>query len=105
MANRKKGIFEMMNLMDAEVLFFDPADIGSVTAELAALGFKVKIHADMVDPASPAVFTRITGFTELDQRSFFIGCKQSLSATVATSRRPATRTRTLTEPILSKSSR
>ena len=86
MANRKKGIFEMMNLMDAEVLFFDPADIGSVTAELAALGFKVKIHADMVDPASPAVFTRITGFTELDQRSFFHWMQTIVERHGATSR-------------------
>ena len=61
----------MLNLMDAEVLFLDPADVGPATAELAALGFKVKIHKDMVDPASPAVFTRIVGFTELDQLSFF----------------------------------
>jgi hypothetical protein len=61
----------MRNLMDAEVLFFDPAKVGAATAELAAHGFKIKIHKHMVDPASPAVFTRITGFTELDQRSFF----------------------------------
>ena len=61
----------MLNLMDAEVLFRDPAKVGPATAELAALGFKVKIHKHMIDPASRAVFTRITGFTELDGRSFF----------------------------------
>jgi hypothetical protein len=61
----------MLNLMDAEVLFFDPADVGPATAELAALGFKVKIHVGMIDEGGPTVFTRITGFTELDQSAFF----------------------------------
>ena len=61
----------MRNLMDAEVLFFDQAKVGPATAELAAHGFKIKIHKHMVDPASPAVFTRITGFTELDQSKLF----------------------------------
>ena len=57
----------MLNLMDAEILFFDPADVGPATAELAALGFNVKIREDMIDEGGPTVFIRITGFTELDQ--------------------------------------
>ena len=61
----------MLNLMSAEILFFDPADVGPATAELAALGFKVKIHKDAIDEGGPTVFTQISGFTELDPLSFF----------------------------------
>ena len=60
-----------LNLMDAEVLFFDPADVGPATAELTALGFRIKIHKDMIDDGEPTVFARVAAMTELDPSSFF----------------------------------
>ena len=48
----------MRNLMDAEILFLDPADVEPAIAELIALGFSVKIREDMIDEGGPTVFIR-----------------------------------------------
>jgi hypothetical protein len=69
--NRKKGIFEMQNLMCAEILLFDPANLAPATAELMALGFRIKVREDMIDDGGPTIFIRATGFTEHSLATFF----------------------------------
>ena len=61
----------MLNLMDAEVLFPNPADVDPAIAELTALGFRIKIREDMIDEGGPTVFILATGFTEHSLGTFF----------------------------------
>ena len=60
-----------LNLMSAEILFHDPADVDPATAELTALGFRIKIREDMIDEGGPTVFILATGFTEHSLDTFF----------------------------------
>lgn len=61
----------VLNLMDAEILFLDPADVNPAIAELIKRDFRVEIYEDMIDEAGPTVFIRATGFSEHDNSTFF----------------------------------
>jgi hypothetical protein len=60
----------MLNLMAAEILIFDPVNVGPATAALTALGFRIKVRKDMIDDGEPTVFIRATGFTEHSLATF-----------------------------------
>jgi hypothetical protein len=61
----------MLNLMDAEILFFDPADVDPAIAKLIALGFSVHIRKDWIDEGGPTVFIQAAIMTEVDSSDFF----------------------------------
>ena len=61
----------MLNLMSAEILFHDPANVDPAIARLTALGFCIKVREDMIDDGEPTVFIRSTGFTEHSLATFF----------------------------------
>jgi hypothetical protein len=61
----------MLNLMDAEILFTNPADVKEAIAELLKRDFSVKIRKDMIDKARPTVFILATGFSEHSLGTFF----------------------------------
>jgi hypothetical protein len=55
--------------MLAEVLFLDPNDVPTASAELNKLGFDVDV-LDLVDPYGPTVWIEVTGPSELGQAQF-----------------------------------
>jgi hypothetical protein len=61
----------MLNLMSAEILFFDPVNVSPATAKLTALGFRIKVREDMIDDGELTIFVRATGFTEHSLATFF----------------------------------
>ena len=61
----------MRNLMDAQILFLDPANVGPVTAALTALGFRIKIRKDMVDPWGPTAFAPDCRLEPIGRLKFF----------------------------------
>jgi hypothetical protein len=54
---------------EAEVLFFDPADVPRATEALVALGCEYKVDPDAIDEHGPTVFGWVTGATELDEHA------------------------------------
>jgi hypothetical protein len=60
----------MLNLMDAEILFPNPADVNPAIAELIKRDFSVEIRKDKIDEGGPTVFIRATVFTEHDDSTF-----------------------------------
>ena len=50
----------MLNLMTAEILFHDPANLDPAIARLTALGFSVHIRKDWFDEFGPTVFFGLT---------------------------------------------
>jgi hypothetical protein len=60
----------MLNLMDAEILFLDPADVNPAIAELITRDFSVEIHEEMIDEAGPTVFIRAVVISEHDDSTF-----------------------------------
>jgi hypothetical protein len=50
----------MLNLMDAEVFFTNPADVNPAIAELLKRDFSVKTREDMIDEGGPTVFILAT---------------------------------------------
>ena len=61
----------MLNLMDAEILFTNPADVNPAIAELIERDFSVKICEDMIDECGPTVFILAIVITEHDASTFF----------------------------------
>ena len=61
----------MLQLMQADILYLDPAEARPGVAILIAQGFEVEPLVDWVDEAGPTVFYRIRIATELDESAFF----------------------------------
>jgi hypothetical protein len=60
----------MLQRMEADILFLDPANLGPATAVLTAAGFEVEnlTGPDWIDEAGPTVFCRIRVTSELGDR-------------------------------------
>jgi hypothetical protein len=67
----------VLNLMDAEILFLDPADVNPAIAELIKRDFRVEIHEDMIDEAGPTVFIRVPASASMTTRLSSSGCSRS----------------------------
>ena len=61
----------MLNKMDAEIMFANPAHVNPAIAELIKRDFSVEIHGDMIDECGPTVFIRTVVITEHDDSTFF----------------------------------
>jgi hypothetical protein len=60
----------MLQKMQADVLFLDPADLNPGIAALVELGFEVENLDDWIDEAGPTVFLRVRITTEVDEHHF-----------------------------------
>jgi hypothetical protein len=66
-----KEVENMLQRMEAEILFLDPDDVNLGSATLIEQGFEVEV-LDWIDDSSPTVWINATITTELDQYDFFL---------------------------------
>jgi hypothetical protein len=61
----------MLQRMQADILYLDPAKARPGVTILIAQGFEVEPLVDWVDECGPTVFYRVRITTELDESAFF----------------------------------